>query len=406
MSKDIINLLQQRFYIDSVTASYLSAMIIFLTICFVSLILNYVLKRYIVSSLERIISKTKNKFLSTIINLKIFRVLSHIGPGILFFKAAPLISSEKLPLEKLVKLIQVISELYLLFVVVIFLFRCVDVLKNLPAKVKSLEKQPMHVYVQVLKIIVSIFAIILSVSIIINKSLLSLIAGIGALGGIGLIIFKDSIMGLVSSIQVSQMDMVRVGDWITIPSQHVDGDIIELNLNTVKIRNFDKTIATIPTTSLTTSTVHNWRGMSESGGRRIKRSIFINLDTIHFCTPNLLKKLQKIDLLSNYFSHSCLDIKTSNNACYTNVGLFRKYIEEYLRSRNDIKFDFTFLVRTLEPTSTGLPIQIYVFTNDTNWINYESIQSEILEHIISSLSLFELKSYQHISGYINSDINS
>ncbi|MGF1832043.1 mechanosensitive ion channel family protein [Photobacterium angustum] len=266
-------------------------MIIFLTICFVCLILNYVLKRYIVSSLERIISKTKNKFLSTIINLKIFRILSHIGPGILFFKAAPLISSEKLPLEKLVKLIQVISELYLLFVVVIFLFRCVDVLKNLPAKVKSLEKQPMHFYVQVLKIIVSIFAIILSVYIIINKSLLSLIAGIGALGGIGLIIFKDSIMGLVSSIQVSQMDMVRVGDWITIPSQHADGDIIELNLNTVKIRNFDKTIATIPTTSLTTSTVHNWRGVSESGGRRIKRSIFINLDTIHFCTPNLLKKI-------------------------------------------------------------------------------------------------------------------
>ncbi|MGF1831934.1 mechanosensitive ion channel family protein [Photobacterium angustum] len=408
MNSRITQWLLQTLSINEIMANYLSALIVFLTICCVSFILNFILKRYIVTTAEKIIAKTNNKLLTIIINLNVIKVLSHLGPGIVFLKAAPFISSEKLPLVDLVKTIEVLAALYLLFVVIIFLFRCLDGLKKLPRSVKSLEKQPMHVYVQVLKIIIAVFASILAISIIINKSLLSLMAGIGALGGIALIVFKDSIMGLVSSIQVSQMDMVRVGDWITIPSQGVDGDVIELNLNTVKIRNFDKTIATIPTTSLTTSTVQNWRGMSESGGRRIKRALYINLDTVKFCSERLLEKLKEIEDLKKIIDDNLSQASSDHNGfkytTLTNIGLFRKYIEVYLRSRHDIKLDFTFLVRSLEPTSEGLPIEIYIFTNDTNWINYEYIQSEIFDHILSSLPIFELKSFQHISGYIdNSD---
>ena len=417
MNAQITNWLIQYLSISDNIALYLSAIIIFFGICIISLLVNYILKKYIVSIATKIISRTKSMLLGLFINEDVIKVLSHIGPGLVFLKASPLISSQKLPLNNLVNGIQVAAELYLLFVVSVFFFRCLDGFKQLPHKVKSLEKQPMHVYVQVVKIIIAVFATIMAISIVIDKSLLSLIAGIGALGGIGLLVFKDSLMGLVSSIQVSQMDMVRVGDWITVPSQHVDGDVIELNLNTVKIRNFDKTIATIPTTSLTSASVQNWRGMSDSGVRRIKRSIYINIDTIKFCSEELLIKLEKIELLKPIIFAKNKEISSENNQNkidtshvingrqLTNVGLYRAYIEAYLKSRDDIKFDFTFLVRHLDPTPIGLPIQLYIFTNDTNWINYEGIQSDIFDHLLASLELFELKSFQNISGYVESKLN-
>ena len=275
-------------------------------------------------------------------------------------------------------------------------------------RIKKDHQPSIKGYLQLVKIIIIATAVVLIVSMLLDKSPMAFLTGLGAASAIIILVFKDTILGFVASVQVASYDMVRVGDWITINKLKVDGDIEDVSLNTVKIRNFDKTVTTIPTSALIENGVQNWRGMTETKGRRIKRSINIDIKTIKFCDETLLNKLSKVTKLKKYITDKTEEIKSHNakiNAksedlngrALTNIGLFRNYIYNYLKENEHIRNDLTLLIRQLQPGQSGIPIEIYVFTNDTNWVNYENIQSDIFDHLLAALPMFELAAFQIIS---------
>jgi miniconductance mechanosensitive channel len=223
-------------------------------------------------------------------------------------------------------------------------------------------------------------------------------------------VFKDSILGLVASFQVSANDMVRIGDWIEMPNYGADGDVIDISLNTVKVQNWDKTISTIPTYALVSDPVKNWRGMAESGGRRIQRAIHIDMHTVKFCTEEMLDRFEKFEHLSDYLAprrrevadfnreHNVDTSQSVNGRRLTNLGTFRAYVSGYLRHHPKIHRDLTFLVRQLQPNDKGIPIEIYVFSNDQEWANYEALQADIFDHIIAAVPAFDLAVFQSPTG--------
>jgi miniconductance mechanosensitive channel len=265
-------------------------------------------------------------------------------------------------------------------------------------------------YVQALKIIVFLFAAIFIVATILNKSPWGLFSLLGGLTAVLLLVFKDTILGFVASVQLSGHDMVRIGDWIAMPKYGADGDVIDVTVNTVKVQNWDKTITTIPTYALISDAFQNWRGMSESGGRRIKRCLFIDMSTIRFCTPEMLERFGKIAILQDYVrsrqkaiddhnEKSEVDLELHvNGRRQTNIGVFRAYVNAFLRAHPMINQDMTFLVRHLEPTSKGLPLQVYVFSSDQAWANYEAIQADIFDHLLAAIPEFELRVFQEPGG--------
>jgi miniconductance mechanosensitive channel len=270
-------------------------------------------------------------------------------------------------------------------------------------------------YIQVVKIIIFIIAAISALSILLNKEVGYFVTGLGAVSAVLLLIFKDSILGLVGGIQLSSNDMVRIGDWISMPARNADGTVIEVSLNTVKVQNWDNTISTIPTYALVTESFSNWRGMEESGGRRIKRSIILDMKSVKFCTPELIDKLKQYKVLNDYLTDKTKEIEDFNNKLndgsavkyngrrLTNIGVFRKYIEEYLRNNENINTDMTLIVRQLAPTPEGIPMEIYGFSKIKAWALFEGIQSDIFDHLLAVVSDFELSVFQNPSS---SDIRS
>ena len=275
---------------------------------------------------------------------------------------------------------------------------------------KISKNRPIKGYLQILRVFIYIFGLILIVATILDKSTLGLLSGIGALSAVLMLVFKDSILGLVAAIQLSGNDMIRIGDWITVPDYGADGDVIDIKLQTVTIQNFDKTIVSVPIYSLISSSFKNWRGMSDSDGRRIKRHLSIDMNTVKFCSPEMIERFSKIDILGDYITSKQKEIdmdninKNSNTSemingrRMTNIGVFRAYIEAYLRENTKINKNMTFLVRQLQPTEKGVSLELYVFSNDQNWANYESIQADIFDHLLASISFFDLAVYQAISG--------
>ncbi|MNJ40449.1 Miniconductance mechanosensitive channel YbdG [compost metagenome] len=252
---------------------------------------------------------------------------------------------------------------------------------------------------------------ILVISNLIGQSPVILLSGIGALSAVTMLVFKDSILGLVAGIQLTSNDMLRVGDWIEMPKYEADGSITDISLNTVKIQNWDKTITTIPTYAMISDSFKNWRGMQISGGRRIKRSIYIDTSSISFCTPEMIQEFKKIHYLKDYITAKEQEIdeynvrheidRTSlvNGRALTNIGVFRAYIQRYLENHPGVHKDMTLMVRQLAPQETGLPIEIYVFANSTEWAIYEGIQSDIFDHILAIAPSFELRLFQNPTGH-------
>ena len=265
-------------------------------------------------------------------------------------------------------------------------------------------------YIQILKLFVNIFGIITIIALLTGKSPVYFLSGLGALTAVLMLVFKDTILSLVSSIQISSNDLFKIGDWVEAPQFGADGDVIDIALHSVKIQNWDKTVSIIPTHKLTDSSFKNWRGMSDSGGRRIKRSIKIDMNSIKFCDNSMIKRFKKFKVISSYVNQKLSEIEKHNidnnineeglinGRSLTNIGTFRAYVEGYLRNHASIHNEMTFLVRQLSPEADGLPIEIYVFSNDTNWVNYESIQSNIFDHLLAILSEFDLKVFQNPTG--------
>jgi len=283
-------------------------------------------------------------------------------------------------------------------------------LSDMYEKTKYSERMHIKSYIQITKLIVNILGTVIIVGIIINKDTTLLLSGLGAMTAVLLLIFKDTILSLVASIQISSNDLFKVGDWIEAPQFGADGDVIDIALHAVKIQNWDKTISIIPTHKLIDSAFRNWRGMSESGGRRIKRSLFIDMNSIHLCTEEMLDKFMRFEILTEYINGKIKEVTDHNESNkintaelingrrLTNVGTFRAYIEAYLQNNSKIHPEMTFLIRQLEPTSRGLPIQIYVFTNDTDWVRYEGIQADIFDHLLAIIPEFGLKVFQSPTG--------
>lgn len=272
------------------------------------------------------------------------------------------------------------------------------------------RSKPVKGYTQALTIIAYILAGIFIIGILTDKSPWGLLTLMGGLTAVILLIFKDTILGFVAGIQLSAHDMVRVGDWIEMPKYGADGDVIDVTIHTVKVQNWDRTIATIPTYALVSDAFKNWRGMSESGGRRIMRSIHIDMNSIRYCTPEMLEQFGQIELLEDYLQAKEREI-TAYNAAHcrtqslvngrhqTNIGVFRAYVIAYLRRHPQIHQEMTFLVRHLQPTPQGLPLEIYVFSRDQVWANYEGIQADIFDHLLAALPHFGLRVFQYPSGF-------
>jgi miniconductance mechanosensitive channel len=266
-------------------------------------------------------------------------------------------------------------------------------------------------YLEIVRILLFLVAIILSVSLFSGESPVVLLTGLGALTAVLLLVFQNTILSLVASVQINSMDLINEGDWIEVPEFGADGDVVDISLHTIKVQNFDMTFAVIPTHKIMETAYRNWRGMEEAGGRRIERSILVDMTSIQFCAEEVLDRLSKIDLICEYVSERLQmikDHKEKHASDYdspldgpqvTNTEIFRRYIEAYLHSREDIHHDgLPFLVRNLEPTQTGLPIELYLFTKTTVWEEYEAIQSEIFDHLLAAANHFDLHVFQEPTG--------
>jgi miniconductance mechanosensitive channel len=390
----------------------LAVLQVILIIFVVAFIGYFVTKNYIVKQLRKtLFSKKDTPFSTVFLEYKPFDNVAHLVSAIIIYSFADLMETSDSTITWINESIEWLEEggiIYATLAVIWFLLSLLSVSNSYYERIKKSHQPSIKGYIQLVKIIITVTAVVLIVAMMLDKSPMAFLTGLGAASAIIILVFKDTILGFVASVQVASYDMVRVGDWITIKQLQVDGDVEDVSLNTVKIRNFDKTVTTIPTASLITNGVQNWRGMEETKGRRIKRAINIDIKTIKFCDEVLLKKLSKITNLTKYIKDVTKEIssynsKTSsqgdrlNGRALTNIGLFRKYIYNYLQENEYIRDDLTFLIRQLQPGQSGIPIEIYVFTNDTNWINYENIQSDIFDHLLAALPEFELAAFQIIS---------
>lgn len=388
---------------EQLAPHFATGILIFAVIIFSS-IADLITKRYILHLISHYIKKSKTNWDDVLLEKKVFERLSHIAPALVVHMSAAAFPNYQ-------DWIQRLAFSYMILVGIYVFDSLLDAVNDIYRKYEVSKERPIKGYLQVIQILVIIMGAIVIIAILMNRSPLLLLSGIGAMTAVVSLIFKDSILGLVASIQMAANNMVRLGDWISMPQYGADGDVIDVTLNTVKIRNWDKTITTIPTYAFTSESFKNWRGMQESGGRRIKRAVYIDMTSIQFCTEEMLERYKKIQYISQYIEMKKKEIEEHNEKNHvdtsvlvngrhlTNIGTFRAYIERYLKNHSRIHQDLTLLVRQLEPTENGLPIEIYAFTNDTAWVNYESIQADIFDHILAVVPEFDLRIFQCPSGY-------
>ena len=368
---------------------------------------NFVTRKLLLAYIRRWIRRSTTLWDDLFLSHKFLDRLANYAPALVIYYAIPAALAD---FPNIGDLIQALISIVMIILAVLVIDSLLNVLHEIYKTFPISRDVSIRGYVQVGKIIVYFVGIILILSVVLGESPLYFLTGLGAVAAVLLLVFKDTILGFVASIQLSANDMVRIGDWIEMPSQNADGPVTEITLNTVKVRNWDQTITTIPTYALVSESFYNWRGMSESGGRRIMRSVNIDLNSVGFCTPEMLEKFRRIRILSSYIEQKEEELKKHNETYglddtvivnkrrQTNIGVFRKYVELYLRNHPKIKQDMTFLVRHLEPGPTGIPIQIYVFSSEQAWPVYEGVQADIFDHILSVIPEFGLRIFQNPSG--------
>lgn len=365
-------------------------------------------RRFLTPLLEEAVARSTIKWDDTLVEHLFFKRLAYLVPAVAVYLACDLIYPPESPSGILFK------RIALIFFVIISV-RVLDAFLNAAHDIYrthgATKTKPIRGYIQAITIVAYIMAGIFIVAIATNQSPWGILTVFGGLTAVLILVFKDTLLGFVASIQLSANDMVRVGDWIEMPKYGADGDVIDVSINTIKVRNWDKTIATIPTYALVSDSFKNWRGMTESGGRRIKRALFLDMNSVTFCNEEMLTRFGKIELLKPYLNSKRAEITTYNNAHrgdpgsplndrqQTNIGVFRAYIVAYLRSHPKIRQDMTFLVRHLEPTAQGLPMEIYVFSSEQAWADYEAIQADIFDHILAAVPEFGLRIFQFPSGH-------
>jgi len=385
------------------TAEYLNIIIYTSILLFILFFVDLLIKKVVIAVFKSYASKSKNTFDDFLVKNKTFDYLAHIIPLSVVIWTLPTLFIAFPWAEKKLEIVFDIALIILLIWILRSILRTFrDYLKSL----NSFKDKPIDSYVQVFMIFVWSIGGIFIFSTITGKSIWTFLTALGAMSAVILLIFKDTILGFVSSIQVAVNDTVRIGDWITMEKYQADGDVIEINLSSVKVQNFDKTITTIPTYYLTSESFRNWRGMMNSEGRRIKRSILIKSSSISFLEHNDIEKLKDIELIKEYVLQSSTEIDDYNRKHQidkdtlingrnlTNLGVFRIYIDEYLKSHPFINKEMTILSRQLAPTSQGIPLEIYAFCTDKVWKNYEKIMADIFDHLLASISYFNLEVFE------------
>ncbi|MGD0582634.1 MAG: mechanosensitive ion channel family protein [Bacteroidales bacterium] len=385
-------------------SSLLSTLALIVLITFLSWMANLIAKALIRTIVLRIVKRSKSQWDDIFYEQKVFTRLSHFAPAIFIYTASGwALKSSAFWLS----LVQYLSYIYMLAIGMVVVLTFIEAWNKIYETLPMSKDRSIKGYIQLLKIVIVIFFVLLMISVIFKKDLSKIIAGLGAMAAVLILVFRDTLLSLSGSIQLSVNKMLKVGDWITMTGRNVDGVVTDMSLNTVKVQNFDKTIVTIPTYALVSESFQNWSGMEQSGVRRIKRPIFIDMRSIRFLDDSLRTKFSSVQVLRDYImaeEGGKNNAGTDNSQQYfnvhrlTNLGLFRYYTEQYLGNHPMIDKKNIIMVRHREPAGNGLPLQVYAYTSNNSWVPYEHIQSEIFEHLLAILKEFDLKIYQQPSG--------
>ena len=384
----------------------LTSTIILVIILAIAFLGDAICKHVILTTVTRLVKKTKATWDDVVFDRKVMIYLSHLVAPIILYILLPLAISN----AGLLTFILRICMIYIIAVFLKFISALLSALYHVYSEREQFRDRPLKGLLQTVQVILFFIGGIIIVSILIDKSPMVLLTGLGASAAVLMLVFKDSIMGFVSGIQLSANNMLKVGDWIEMPKYGADGTVIEVTLNTVKVRNWDNTITTIPPYALVSDSFQNWRGMQESGGRRIKRSIRIDMNSVKFCTPEMLAKYRKIRLLKDYIEetekvveeynkeHGIDNSVLVNGRRQTNLGVFRAYLTNYLRSLPAVNQDLTCMVRQLQPTEQGIPLELYFFSSIIAWIPYEGVQADVFDHVLAIIPEFDLHVFQNPTG--------
>lgn len=370
-------------------------------------ILAYIIaKHVVVRGIQHLITKLKFANHDIMSQHSVIRRIANIVPAIVIMNGivtVPHLSA------KMVTFVQMAAQAFIFLTIALAIGELLNIFNLVYQRNPKSRNKPIKGYLQLIKLIIFIVCGLMILGTFLKKDVFTLLAGFGAMAAVLMLVFQNTILSLVASVQISSYDMVRIGDWIEMPSLNADGDVIDMSLHTITVQNFDKTFTTIPTNKLVTDTFKNWRGMSQAGVRRIKRSLYIDQSSVHFMSEAEQSKLKEFLLLDQYLDHKSTELvefnqKLSNTSpCnqrrLTNIGTFRAYVELYLNQHPNISKHQSLIVRQLQPTEKGLPLEIYAFSNQIAWKDYEAIQSDIFDHLIAILPEFGLKIYQAPSGY-------
>ncbi|MEJ5962852.1 mechanosensitive ion channel family protein [Pedobacter immunditicola] len=395
--------LLMRWGVQENVAEYVNLLALVIIVTILIFIVQYVVRRILRVILITVGRKTTIPIFQHLLESRFPHYLALTAPLVLIKTSIPIVF-EGFP--HLIGGFNKLSDAYMVLVIIWMVMSVVKAGGNSLRSSVAFRGKPIDSYLQVIRIILFLIGAVMIFSFLSGQSPVAFFTAMGAISAVLLLMFKDTIMGFVASIQVTTNDMVRIGDWITMNKYGADGDVIEINLTTVKVQNFDKTITTIPTYSLISEAFHNWRGMHEFGGRRIKRAIYIKQSTIKFLSPEEVEKLRHIEAIKNYIDHRQKDIDKNNERIgadksllingrnLTNAGLYRKYIDNYVANHSGLNKKMTMMVRHLAPTANGLPLEIYVFASTTKWVDYEHIMADIFDHLLAAAPYFGLEIYE------------
>lgn len=410
----MIELIQQKcetlFRLSQAPSTIIAVTTVAMIVICLAIIGNFITKKYLVRLLRLLFSKARADWTEIAISYRLISKVAHFIPAIIIYLCASFFEVKGVAYTtSIVELIKDAVTIFMLFNVGIVLHAASSTVEAIYNKYPISKRKPIKSYLQVIMVLLFIVLGFSILAVIMDTSPWTFLTGLGAATALIILVFKDSILGFVASIQAASNDMVRIGDWIEMPQFGADGDVIEISLGSIKIQNFDKTISIIPTSSILSSGIKNWRGMQDSGGRRIKRAINIDIDSISFCDQALLEKLSSIDYLKDYIKAKKNEITAFNGGHFekdqmpingrrlTNVGLFRAYALEYLTKNPELHgpdSKYTFMIRQLKPGELGLPLELYVFTNSIEWPVYERIQADVFDHLLAALPVFGLRAFQ------------
>lgn len=393
----------QNYGIGEFWSDKLAVLILGVIVILLAIIANSITKQIILNVVAKYVKGNNFKWDNYLVDRKVLHRISNIVPALIIYGFATQFGNIQ-------GYIQTAVYVYIFLIGILAVDGLLNVVNDIYTSYEVSKEKPIKGYLQVVKIFIYIVGAIVVIANLMGESPIVLLSGIGALSAVLMLVFKDSLLGLVAGIQISANDMVRIGDWIDMPKYGASGDVLDISLNTVKVKNFDETITTIPTYALMADSFTNWRGMVESGGRRIMRAVYLDATSIRFCDDSMIEKFKKIDYIKEYIEQKIPEIESynkennvdvsinTNGRRLTNIGVFRAYVQKYIENHPKLHKDMIMMSRQLQAGAYGVPIEVYAFTNDINWANYENIQSDIFDHILAIVGEFDLRLFQNPTG--------